>query len=196
MTPASSSDWLKLPNLLAYARMLVVVLVVLLYYAPWEWSHYMAAALFTLAALTDWLDGYLARNWQMKTRLGEFLDPVADKLLVAMALVLMVQAYDNIWVTSMVMIILGREMTVISMRHWAAGMESSLVPKTMRVNIWSKTKTVLQMCSIIWFLAFPPERDNWLPAWIAIIILAIATVMTLWSAFIYARALIKDYAKE
>lgn len=196
MTSRSSSDWLKLPNLLAYMRMLVVLLVVLLYYAPWEWSHYTAAVLFTLAALTDWLDGYLARNWQMKTRLGEFLDPVADKLLVAMVLVLMVQAYDNIWVTSMVMIILGREITVISMRHWAAGMESTLVPKTMRVNIWGKTKTVLQMCSIIWFLAFPPGRDNWLPAWIAIIILALATVMTIWSAFIYARALIKDYAKE
>ena len=196
MNAPSISDWQKLPNILAYVRTLVVVLVVLFYYAPGNWGHYVAAGLFTLAALTDWLDGYLARTWRMGTRLGEFLDPVADKLLVVVSLVLMVHVYDNIWVTFMVMIIIGREITVMAMRHWLASIKNDPLSVSLRVNFLAKIKTVLQMSSIAWFLAFPPNKENFLPHWIAMIILAVATVMTIWSGFIYARALIGNYGKK
>lgn len=166
-----------------------MVLVVVFYYLPWGWSHLVAAAIFVMAAMTDWMDGYLARTRKLKTTLGEFLDPLADKLLVSIALILMVQAYDNVVATVIAMIIIGRELSIMAMRGFLLNQANNIKIGKIPVSIWGKVKTLLQLLGITWFLAFSPGQENWLPSWGALVVLAFAGAMTLWSAFLYGRAL-------
>lgn len=150
----------------------------------------MAAIIFVIAAVTDWMDGYLARIWKLRTALGEFLDPLADKLLVSISLILMVQAYDSLLATLIAMIIIGRELSVMALRGLLVQeSDAKLVAGKIPVSVWGKTKTFLQMLGIACFLAFPPQQDSLLPDWIALAILTLAAFMTLWSAFLYGRSL-------
>ena len=182
-------DWASLPNILTYVRMGAMFLVVFFFYLPWGWSHIVAALIFAMAALTDWVDGYLARTWKLKTSLGEFLDPLADKLLVSILLILMVHAYDNLAITIIAMIIISRELSVMALRGFLMNQTDNLKMGRFPVNVWGKIKTFLQLSGITWFLAFPPGQEGWLPSWWALIILAFAAAMTLWSAFLYGHAL-------
>ena len=97
-----------LPNWLTLLRILTIPVCVVLYSLPYAWAMPATAAVFVLAAITDWLDGYLARKWQQTSALGTFLDPIADKLLVATLLVLLVGAYHSLWLTLPAMVIIGR----------------------------------------------------------------------------------------
>ena len=163
--------------------------MVFFYYLPGEWSRWVAAAIFVVAAATDWMDGYLARIWKLRTALGEFLDPLADKLLVSITLILMVQEYGNIPATLIAMVIIGRELSVMALRGLLMQKPDQMMIGKISVSIWGKIKTFMQMFGIAWFLAFSPSQEGLLPAWGALLVLALAAVMTLWSAFLYAKSL-------
>ena len=184
------TNWASLPNILTYLRIGAILLVVFFYYLPWEWSHWTAAGIFVIAAVTDWMDGYLARMWKLRTALGEFLDPLADKLLISICLILLVQAYDNLLATLIAMVIIGRELSVMALRGLLAKEEGvKLMMGRIPVSVWGKAKTFLQMLGIACFLAFPPQEESLLPDWIALAILTLAAFMTLLSAFLYGRTL-------
>ena len=176
---------LNIPNSLTVSRIIMVPILVLVFYWPFENHQLVAAGVFGLAAITDWFDGYLARRLAQTTRFGAFLDPVADKLMVAVALVLLVERQDTLLFTLAACVIIGREIVVSALREWMAelGRRTSVA-----VNYLGKIKTFMQMAAIAALLALDPQNgDNWLAA-IAYTALYAAAVLTLYSMFVYLRA--------
>lgn len=173
---------MNIPNVLTLFRILMIPVFVGVYYLPVEGTHLAAAAIFVLAAVTDWLDGYLARKLNQSTPLGAFLDPVADKLIVAAALVMLVQAYSTLWLTLPAIVIVGREIVISALREWMAelGKRASVA-----VSMIGKFKTTAQMVAITVLLAFAPGS---LWGLVGLVLLAAAAVLTLWSMFLYLRA--------
>ena len=146
----------NLPNALTWMRILLIPVFVLFYYLPDDWMarqtvNLAAAAIFGLAAITDWLDGYLARKLNQMSAFGAFLDPVADKLMVAAALILLLQLgrVDAI----VALIIIGREIAISALREWMAGAGRS---KNVAVSFVGKVKTASQMISILLLLYYEP----------------------------------------
>ncbi len=182
---------LSLPNLLTYLRILLIPLFVGAYYLPYAYAHGLAMSLFVLAAITDWLDGYLARRLNQSSSFGAFLDPVADKLMVAAALLLLVgdeqvlsQVLDKRLFVAMVLVIIGREIAVSALREWMAeiGKRSSVA-----VSIMGKLKTVAQMVAIPALLLGQPVLGVDVFA-IGEVLLYLAAGLTLWSMFMYLQA--------
>jgi len=168
-----------LSNQLTIARVLLIPLFALAFYLPGKVGHFGAAFLFALASLTDWLDGYLARRRNEITAFGRFLDPVADKLLVATALVLLVEAGRT--PALLAAIIIGREIVISALREWLAQV-SSIV----HVSLLGKWKTAVQMLAIVCLLLH--EKILGLDMhFIGLALLWIAALLTLWSAFEYLR---------
>jgi len=173
---------MNIPNLLTLARILSIPLLVLLFYLPFAWSMPLAAALFALAAVTDWLDGYLARRWNQSTPFGAFLDPVADKLMVAVALALLIKRYEAIWLTLPALVIIGREIVISALREWMAEMGKR---GQVAVSWIGKVKTTLQMIALLVLLAFAPGTPL---ALLGVVTLYVAALLTLWSMFLYLKA--------
>ena len=187
----------NIPNSLTASRILMVPVLALLFYwplerhsltvlgAPFFYHQLAASAVFTLAALTDWFDGYLARRLSQATKFGAFLDPVADKLMVAVALVLLVERHASHLFTLAACVIVGREIVVSGLREWMA----ELGQRTrVAVSLVGKIKTGVQMFAIIVLLALPAEGSPpWLlyPAYLA---LYLAALLTLYSMCIYLKA--------
>ncbi|WP_207061150.1 CDP-diacylglycerol--glycerol-3-phosphate 3-phosphatidyltransferase [Motiliproteus sp. SC1-56] len=173
---------MNIPNLLTALRIALIPCVLGIYYLPYGWSSMAAAGVFLLAALTDWVDGYLARRLNQTTALGAFLDPVADKLIVAVALVLLVETYAEPYLTLPAVVIIGREIVISALREWMAelGKRASVA-----VSAVGKVKTVLQMTAIVILLAVPPHS---LLAEVGVATLYGAAVLTLWSMWMYLRA--------
>ncbi|MBL4583982.1 MAG: CDP-diacylglycerol--glycerol-3-phosphate 3-phosphatidyltransferase [Pseudomonadales bacterium] len=173
-----------IPNILTMLRIFAIPVIVLVYYLPFEWKYLAAAALFAGAALTDWLDGYLARKWEQSSALGAFLDPVADKLMVAVALVLLVESHASAWLAVPALVIISREITISALREWMAE-----VGKRASVSVSSvgKFKTFAQMTAITGLLARQPSFEDPIVI-LAYGILYIATGLTLWSMVVYLRA--------
>ena len=109
-----------IPNILTVLRIALIPVFVLVFYLPYSWSHVATTALFGLAALTDWFDGYLARRLQQTSPFGAFLDPVADKLIVAVALIMLVQTNPTMWFVVPAAVIVGREIAISALREWMA----------------------------------------------------------------------------
>ncbi len=175
---------MNIPNSLTVIRILLIPVFILVFYLPYQWTHAAAAALFALGAVTDWLDGYLARKLDQVSRFGAFLDPVADKLLVAVALVLLVQADPRAWLAITAAIIIGREIAVSALREFMAEMGQRSRVKVATVG---KVKTVAQMSAIVLMIYRIPIRD--VPIYeIGYVLLVIAAGLTLWSMFVYMRA--------
>lgn len=175
---------MNLPNVITLARIFLVPVFVLIYLAPGEWTYISAALLFALAAFTDWLDGYLARKLNQTTPFGAFLDPVADKLIVVSALVVLIAQHSTYWLTLPGLIIVGREIVISALREWMAEMNRS---GAVRVNVLGKVKTAVQMTAITLLLAQPPgELSTWIIACYAL--LYVAALMTLWSMSMYIKA--------
>ena len=175
---------MNLPNLLTLSRMLLIPFFVLVYVIPGGSTYIYAAALFALAAFTDWLDGYLARRLEQATAFGAFLDPVADKLIVVTALVVLVGHHANLWLTLPALVIVGREIVISALREWMAEMNRRGV-----VNVtWiGRVKTTFQMVAIVVLLANPPDfQSPWV--WIGYALLYGAALLTLWSMVLYLRA--------
>ncbi|MCZ6831062.1 MAG: CDP-diacylglycerol--glycerol-3-phosphate 3-phosphatidyltransferase [Gammaproteobacteria bacterium] len=176
---------MNLPTRITVSRLAMVPILVLVFYLPFENHQIVAAGVFTLAALTDWFDGYLARKLGQMTEFGAFLDPVADKLMVAVALVLLVEQHDTIMFTLAACVIVGREIVVSALREWMAELGART---SIRVNFVAKVKTVVQMLAIIALLALDPVINaGWMLA-LAYAMLYAAALLTLWSMVIYLKA--------
>ena len=143
-----------------------------------------SAIVFSLAAVTDWLDGYLARKLDQSTALGAFLDPVADKLMVAIALALLIERYGHWWFTVPAIIIIGREIVISALREWMAEMGKRT---SVAVSYIGKVKTTAQMLSILVLLMTIPDQQGYLFQF-GSTLLYVAAALTLWSMIIYLRA--------
>ncbi|HVK98791.1 MAG TPA: CDP-diacylglycerol--glycerol-3-phosphate 3-phosphatidyltransferase [Dongiaceae bacterium] len=181
---ASRPAHLTIPNLLTISRIIMIPVFILVYFLPIKGGPLLAAIIFAAAGITDWIDGYLARKWGQMTKLGAFLDPVADKLMVAVALVALVEAHNNALLTIPAMVIIGREITISALREWMAelGKRASVA-----VSYIGKVKTTVQMIAITGLIANPPDISNWV-VWLAYLLLYAATVLTLWSMLLYLKA--------
>jgi CDP-diacylglycerol--glycerol-3-phosphate 3-phosphatidyltransferase len=184
---------LNIPNTLTLIRILMIPVLVVVFYLPFKNHLLVAAGVFAVAAITDWFDGYLARRLGQMTAFGAFLDPVADKLMVAVALVLLVERHDTLLFTLAACVIIGREIVISALREWMAELGERT---SVAVSYVGKVKTAFQMVAITALLAIDPStNEGWLLA-LCYIVLYVAAVLTLWSMFIYLRAawvVIKDH---
>jgi CDP-diacylglycerol--glycerol-3-phosphate 3-phosphatidyltransferase/cardiolipin synthase len=173
-----------IPNLLTLFRIALIPVFVLVFYLPLEWSNRICAAIFALAAATDWLDGYLARRLGQISPFGAFLDPVADKLMVTIALVLLVQADPRLVLVIPVLIIIGREISISALREWMAELGARAQVKVTTIG---KMKTAAQMTAI--FMLIYRDEVMGMPLYtIGYVLLYVAAILTLWSMFLYLRA--------
>lgn len=174
----------NIPNILTLLRILLIPVFVVLFYLPWQHAAQACALVFAVAAITDWFDGYLARKWEQVSALGAFLDPVADKLMVAAALILLVQQDPLPGLAIPVLVIIGREITISALREWMAEVGARA---TIAVSAIGKIKTAFQMTAIILMI----YRDDFLtlPTYtIGFVLLYVAVILTLWSMVMYIRA--------
>ncbi|MBF2760547.1 MAG: CDP-diacylglycerol--glycerol-3-phosphate 3-phosphatidyltransferase [Ectothiorhodospiraceae bacterium AqS1] len=175
---------MNLPNLLTALRIALIPVLVIAFYLPFSWTPMACAAIFALAALTDWADGYLARRLAQVSSFGAFLDPVADKLMVAITLVLLVQGDPRAWVAIPAAIIIGREIVVSALRELMAELGERT---TVAVASIGKVKTAVQMVALLLML----YRQDYgaVPIYeIGIVLLYVAVGLTLWSMFAYLQA--------
>jgi len=173
----------NIPNLLTLLRVLLIPVFILLFYLPFEWSYLAASAVFAVASLTDWLDGYLARRWEQSTPFGAFLDPVADKLMVAVALVMLVEEHASFWLTLPAVIIIGREIVVSALREWMAELGARAQVAVSNLGKW---KTTAQMVALVILIANPPQVSVYVV--LGYLLLIVAAVLTLWSMAQYLLA--------
>ncbi len=184
---------LTVPTLLTLARIVMIPVLVLVFYLPYGWTNFACAGLFALAAFTDWLDGWIARRYHQFSAFGAFLDPVADKLMVAVALFLIVQGHPTRWMTLWALVIVGREIAVSALREWMAEIGQRA---TVKVAFIGKIKTVAQMVALLCLLYSvtpdtPPRSMPWMGQPIFHIgewMLAAAAILTLWSGAQYLKA--------
>ncbi len=175
---------LNLPNTLTLLRVAAIPLLVLFANLEAPWGNWGAAALFGAAALTDWVDGWLARRSGQTTAFGAFLDPVADKLIVATALVLLTARFDDLLITLSACVIIGREIVVSALREWMArlGREASVA-----VTNVAKIKTTIQMIAISFLLLLLPAQAHTFWFYFMEVVLLVAVLLTLWSMIVYLR---------
>jgi len=175
---------LTIPTWLTLARIAMIPVLVIVYYLDYRWTNIAATAIFAFASITDWLDGWIARRWNQYSAFGAFLDPVADKLMVAVALVITVEHHHTVWMALCASVIIGREIAVSALREWMAEAGQSA---KVAVQAIGKIKTVVQMVALGFLLYREPLLG--LPIFaIGEWLLAAAAMLTLWSGFEYARA--------
>lgn len=175
---------LTIPTMLTLFRIFLIPVMVLVFYLPFDWSNFAAALVFALGAVTDWLDGWIARRYGMYSAFGAFLDPVADKLAVTVALFLIVQRHPTLPMAMLAAVIVGREITISALREWMAEIGEH---RRVRVAALGKIKTIVQMVALIALLYAEP--------WLGIpvfalgeVLLTVAAALTLWSGVAYLRA--------
>lgn len=175
---------MNVPNTLTLLRIALIPVMLACFYLPYPWARTSAAAIFALAALTDWLDGWLARRLNQTSAFGAFLDPVADKLMVSCALVVLVQADPSVSLAVAAAIIIGREIAVSALREFMAqlGARSRVAVATV-----GKVKTVAQMLAIGMMLYGKHLGTNPIYEW-GYWLLMVAAVLTLWSMGVYLKA--------
>lgn len=175
---------MNLPTQLTLLRIAAIPVFVIVFYLPFDWAHPVTAAIFGLAALTDWLDGYLARRLDQASRFGAFLDPVADKLMVVVALVLLVELDSTPLLAMPAAIIIGREIAVSALREWMAEIGAAA---TVAVSMTGKIKTTAQIIALLFLLYHQPLFG--IPvATIGVVLLYVAAGLTLWSGALYLKA--------
>ena len=174
----------NLPTALTWLRIACIPLLIAAFYAPTPWSGVVSAAIFALAAITDAADGYLARLTRQTTRFGAFLDPVADKLIVAAALALVIERAESWVVTLPALVIIAREITVSALREWMAEVGGG---DAIAVIWWGKLKTAVQMVAITALLLNQPLFG--VSAFgVGLGLLYLSVLLTVWSMFIYLAA--------
>lgn len=175
---------LNTPIILTFLRIALIPVLVLFFYLPFGWANVVAVAVFVLAAVTDWADGFLARRWDQGSDFGAFLDPVADKLMVAVALVLLVQRHPTIIFALAAATIIGREIVISALREWMAEMGERGRVKVSNVG---KVKTIFQMVAIS-FLLYDANLGKIPILFIGEILLYVAAGLTLWSMWVYLHS--------
>lgn len=175
---------MNIPNILTLIRLLLIPVIVVVIYLPYGWTNMASAALFMVASFTDWFDGYLARRLDQTTPFGAFLDPVADKLMIAVALATLIEEVGSPLLTIPALIIIGREIMISALREWMAeiGKRTSVA-----VSFIGKMKTMMQMGAITLLLWTPDFADS-LAGMSGMILLYVAAILTLWSMVVYLKA--------
>jgi CDP-diacylglycerol---glycerol-3-phosphate 3-phosphatidyltransferase len=183
-TPATNAamHW-NVPNTLTWIRIAAIPLIVVLFYAPYTWADPAAGLLFAAAGITDSLDGYFARRLGQTSRLGAFLDPVADKLIVAVALVLLVSKDPRAFIVLTAAVTIGREIAVSALREWMAEIGQR---RKVAVSQLGKYKTTLQIIGLSMMLY---RRDLiGMPTYlVGVVFTVVAAVLTLSSMVAYLR---------
>lgn len=174
----------SLPMLMTWMRVALIPVFVILYYAPIEQARFWSGLAFMIAAITDWLDGWLARRFGQTSKLGAFIDPVADKLAVSAALVIVAVEYQQLWVTLSAIVILMRELAISGLREWMAEHQVRDVVAVSRLGKW---KTALQLAALTWLIY---GGELWGIPWgeLGFPALYIAAVLTLITWYEYMRA--------
>ena len=175
---------LTIPTMLTLARIVLIPVLVVVCFLDYPWVNFAAAFIFAFASITDWLDGWIARRYDQYSAFGAFLDPVADKLMVAVALLLIVQKHPTVWMTLWAAVIVGREIAVSALREWMAELGQRAAVKVATIG---KIKTIVQMLALVCLLyqvnilGLPIFKiGEWM--------LAAAALLTLWSGLAYLRA--------
>ena len=172
---------MTLPTLLTLLRIVLIPVLVVVFYLPFGWSNEVAVGVFVLAGITDWLDGWLARRTRQTSNFGAFLDPVADKLMVAVALVIVLEREPQVLMALATAVIIGREITVSALREWMAALGEQA---RVKVSMLGKVKTSLQLVAIGFLLYHEPLAG--IPVLtIGIALLVVAAALTLWSMALY-----------
>ena len=182
----------NLANKLTLSRIIVIPLIVLVYYLPFSWSSVAASCLFVLGCFTDWLDGFIARKFKQTSNLGVLLDPIADKLIVATCLILLIDKYqgkglESLAISLPAMLIIGREIAISGLREWLAKVQKS---EGLAVSLAGKIKTLLQMVAVSVLLA-GPVLPYW--QWIGYTTLYAAVLLTLYSMFRYLSSCLQPH---
>jgi len=175
---------MTVPTMLTLARIVMIPVLVLVFYLPYKWTNFAAAFVFAFASVTDWLDGWIARRWHQYSAFGALLDPVADKLMVATAVFLIVQSHPTKWMALWAAVIVGREIAVSALREWMAelGQRAKVAVATV-----GKIKTLVQRVAVTLLLYQVPLLG--IPVFtIGEWMLAAAALLTLWSGYEYLRA--------
>jgi CDP-diacylglycerol--glycerol-3-phosphate 3-phosphatidyltransferase len=184
LLPTTEFMFFSIPNIMTWTRIAAIPFIVFIFDVPldFETKNVIATVLFVLFALTDWLDGYLARRLNQTSAFGAFLDPVADKFLVCASLLVLVDLgrVDVI----VALLIIGREIAISSLREWMALIGAA---KSVAVNLLGKLKTTLQMVAIP-FLLFDGTLWGWLDTGIwGTVLIWLAAFLTIWSMFYYLK---------
>lgn len=174
---------MTIANFFTFLRVLLIPVFMAVYYADFRWHAPLASAIFILACVTDWLDGHLARRMNQCSRFGAFLDPVADKLLVTISLVMLAASYPVPLYIIPAAVIVAREVLVSALREWMAEHQRR---DAVAVGKVGKVKTTMQMIALIVLLA--TNREGPMLIWgLGLLLLNAAAVLTLWSMVIYLR---------
>jgi len=182
----------NLPTNLTLLRIALIPLLAIVFYLPWQYANIASTFVFFIAGFTDWLDGYLARKMGLETAFGAFLDPVADKLMVAFVLVLLVQQQGSVSLAIASAIIIGREIIIASLREWMAEIGQTAKVKVSSLGKW---KTTVQMLAI-GFLLYREDLFGLPINLIGYWLLYIAACLTLWSMVNYLSAAFTSTIKE
>ena len=178
-----------IPNIVTLFRVVLIPVFVVVYFLDWKWAHEAGAFVFWLAAITDWFDGYLARRLKQSTPFGAFLDPVADKLIVGAALLMITHSYATLWITIPSIALLMREIYVSALREWMGQNNASA---SVKVSFIGKAKTTAQMLALIGLLSGLETVAGFPIYWVSLgyILLYIAAVLSIWSMITYTIAAI------
>ncbi len=186
----------NLPIALTWLRVAAIPLLVAVFYLPTNWlspaeQNLIATLIFIAAAVTDWLDGFLARRMKQESAFGQFLDPVADKLIVAASLLVLLNLDRvQVWVA---LVIIGREITISALREWMALLGAG---KSVAVHMVGKLKTTAQLIAIP-FLLFNDTLFGWLDcARVGTWLIWAASFLTLWSMFYYLKKALPQLAEK
>jgi len=174
---------LTLPTILTLFRIALLPVMVIVFYAPFRGANIAASAVFIAAALTDWLDGWIARRYGMTSAFGAFLDPVADKLMVAVTLFLIVQDNPTVPLAVISAIIVGREITISALREWMAEIGERT---RVRVAGIGKIKTIAQLVALV-ALLYQKDLNGLGLFHVGEVLLAFAAALTIWSGLVYLR---------
>lgn len=177
-------NW-NIPNILTMLRIILIPVFVIAFFLPeFDWKNVLTTTIFFFAGISDWFDGYLARKLNQQSAFGAFLDPVADKLMVATALIMLVVAHPSSYMAIPVVIIVGREIAVSALREWMANIGDQTKVK---VSMIGKIKTTAQMLAIGCLLYYEP-LGLFPSSDVGYTLLYLAAVLTLWSMIIYLQA--------
>lgn len=176
---------LNIPNSITLFRIVLIPIFIIAFFLPdFSWKHWLLTALFFVAGISDWFDGFLARALKQQSAFGAFLDPVADKLMVATAMALLVSAHPGALMALPAVVIIGREIAVSALREWMANLGENAKVK---VSFIGKVKTFTQLWAI-GFLLYEKPIGSFQPMLVGYILLYIAAILTLWSMFVYLSA--------
>lgn len=174
---------LNVPNVLTLIRIISIPIFIVVFYLPFSWNYLAACIVYSLATITDGLDGYYARKLNQISALGKLMDPIADKLMVSVVLILLLEDKPSLWLAMPTVIIISREIAISGLREWMAGLGEG---GKLKVSVYGKIKTICQLLALGFLIFHNPLFG--LPIYgIGMVLLYFSAILTLWSMFLYLR---------